>query len=50
MPVTMSLFGILNWTYLWFRPTGDLTRTDYADLVTNLIIDGTQHLQSAASS
>lgn len=45
MPVTMSLFGILNWTYLWFRPTGDLTRTDYAELVTNLIIDGTQHLQ-----
>lgn len=50
MPVTMSLFGILNWTYLWFRPTGDLTRTDYAELVTNLIIDGTRHLQSSADT
>ncbi|HAT87374.1 TetR/AcrR family transcriptional regulator [Cohaesibacter gelatinilyticus] len=50
MPVTMSLFGILNWTYLWFRPTGDLTRTDYAELVTNLIIDGTRHLQSSAGT
>ncbi len=50
MPVTMSLFGILNWTYLWFRPSGDLTRTDYAELVTNLIIDGTQHLQSTTGA
>ncbi len=34
-PVTMSLFGMLNWHYLWFRePGSDVTRADYADLVT----------------
>ncbi|MCT4656249.1 MAG: TetR/AcrR family transcriptional regulator [Cohaesibacter sp.] len=44
MPVTMSLFGILNWTYLWFRPSGGMSRQEYAQLVTTMLIDGTQHL------
>lgn len=47
-PVTMSLFGMLNWHYLWFRPGGAFSRTDYADLVTTLISDGTRHLTIAA--
>lgn len=41
-PVTMSLFGMLNWHYLWFRGGGAVTRADYADLVTRLIADGTR--------
>jgi TetR/AcrR family transcriptional regulator len=43
-PVTMSLFGMINWHYLWFRNTGSVTRADYADLVTRLISDGTRGL------
>jgi TetR/AcrR family transcriptional regulator len=39
-PVTMSLFGMINWHYLWFKSTGSVTRSDYADLVTKLIADG----------
>lgn len=39
-PVTMSLFGMLNWSYLWFRDGGALTRADYARLVTRLVVDG----------
>lgn len=39
-PVTMSLFGILNWVYTWFRPTGALSREGYADMVTALFLDG----------
>ncbi|WP_127091900.1 TetR/AcrR family transcriptional regulator [Aquabacter cavernae] len=39
-PVTMSLFGMLNWHYLWFRDGKGLTRTDYARLVTALISGG----------
>ncbi len=39
-PVTMSLFGMLNWVYLWFRPDGPITREDYADLATTLILEG----------
>jgi TetR/AcrR family transcriptional regulator len=43
-PVTMSLFGMVNWHYLWFRSQGPFTRADYADLVTRLIVDGTREL------
>jgi TetR/AcrR family transcriptional regulator len=51
-PVTMSLFGMINWHYLWFKNTGDVTRADYADLVAQLIVDGTRnlHAEPAASS
>ena len=41
-PVTMSLFGILNWAYLWFNSSGALSREDYANLVIKLIVDGTR--------
>ncbi|GAB5467304.1 MAG: TetR/AcrR family transcriptional regulator [Rhodospirillales bacterium] len=39
-PVTMSLFGMLNWVYLWFRPDGAISREDYADLATTMILEG----------
>lgn len=38
--LTMSVFGILNWMYLWYRPDGGLSRSDYADLVADLVLDG----------
>ena len=41
-PVTMSLFGMVNWHYLWFKSTGSVSRADYADLVTKLIADGSR--------
>lgn len=40
MPVTMSLFGILNWVYLWFRPDGDISREEYGDMVVKLLLNG----------
>ncbi len=43
-PVTMSLFGMVNWHYLWFRSEGPFTRADYADLATRLIVEGTRDL------
>lgn len=43
-PVTMSLFGMLNWHYLWFKSSGPVSRADYADLVTTLFTDGTRNL------
>lgn len=42
MPVTMSLFGMLNWAYTWFREDGDLSRKDYAQMVTRLLLQGVQ--------
>ncbi|MCB5175888.1 TetR/AcrR family transcriptional regulator [Microvirga lenta] len=43
-PVTMSLFGMINWHYLWFKNNGDVTRSDYAEIVAQLIVDGTRNL------
>lgn len=39
-PVTMSLFGMLNWHYLWFRDGGPLSRADYARLAVRLVEAG----------
>ena len=39
-PMTMSLFGILNWVYLWFHEDGPISRRDYADAVTALFLGG----------
>jgi AcrR family transcriptional regulator len=40
MPVTMSLFGMMNWVYMWFREGGVITREDYAGVATTLILAG----------
>jgi len=40
MPVTMSLFGILNWAYMWFKDSGRLNREDYAAVIAAMILDG----------
>jgi TetR/AcrR family transcriptional regulator len=43
-PVTMSLFGMVNWHYLWFKSTGSVSREEYAEIVTRLISDGARNL------
>jgi AcrR family transcriptional regulator len=44
-PVTMSLFGMLNWLYTWFRPNGPISRENYAELVTQLLLGGLQSIR-----
>lgn len=44
MPTTMSLFGMLNWMYLWYRDDGAMSREDYARLVTDLMLKGMKGL------
>jgi TetR/AcrR family transcriptional regulator len=46
-PITMSLFGMLNWHYMWFRAQGALSREDYADLATTLLVEGAAALVAA---
>jgi TetR/AcrR family transcriptional regulator len=46
-PVTMSLFGMINWHYMWFRDGKPLTRENYADLVTTLLVEGAAALTPA---
>lgn len=48
-PVTMSLFGMVNWHYLWFKSTGSVSRDEYAEIVTRLISDGARSLLKPSS-
>jgi len=39
-PVTMSLFGMMNWVYMWFKSGGAISREAYADLAATIVLDG----------
>lgn len=49
-PVTMSLFGMLNWHCMWFREHGAISRDDYADLVTTLLVQGAPALAAPSAA
>ncbi len=38
--LTMSVFGILNWFYMWHRPGKGLSRAAYADLAADFVLGG----------
>ncbi|MGG7568276.1 TetR/AcrR family transcriptional regulator [Rhodovulum sp. DZ06] len=44
-PAVMSLFGMLNWAWTWFRDDGPMTRAEYAKMVTALFLDGARTLE-----
>jgi AcrR family transcriptional regulator len=46
-PLAMSLFGMLNWHFLWFREGKGLTREAYARMATTLILSGAETAISA---
>lgn len=39
-PLTMTVFGALNWKYMWFRDDGPMSHEDYAALLARLFIAG----------
>ncbi len=39
-PLTMLLFGMINWTFTWLRPDGDLSHETLAALVSDLFFGG----------
>ncbi|MFI2766399.1 TetR/AcrR family transcriptional regulator [Ruegeria faecimaris] len=41
---TMSVFGMLNWYYMWNTGAGTKAREDYADLVSTLTLHGIRKL------
>ncbi|MBO6892728.1 MAG: TetR family transcriptional regulator [Roseibium sp.] len=45
MPVTMSLFGMMNWVYMWFKEGGPISRQDYAKVATTLILEGVKSVK-----
>jgi TetR/AcrR family transcriptional regulator len=49
-PVTMSLFGMLNWFYMWFREGGPISREEYAALATKMLVNGVRGFAGPRSS
>ena len=39
-PLTMLLFGMINWTFTWLRPDGELTYEAVAPMVADLFFGG----------
>jgi TetR/AcrR family transcriptional regulator len=39
-PITMLLFGMINWTYTWHRPEGPLGDAQLAEIVSALLLGG----------
>lgn len=39
-PVTMTLFGMMNWTFTWFRADGAIDRAGMARIVSQLFLHG----------
>lgn len=49
-PATMSLFGMLNWHYTWFREGGGMSRADYAQFVTALFVSGIRGMRRSSTA
>ena len=49
-PAAMSLFGMLNWVYMWHRPKGGISRAEYADMATDLMLGGMERLARKAEN
>jgi TetR/AcrR family transcriptional regulator len=45
-PLTMLLFGMINWMFTWLRPGGALSHADMAPLVADLFLGGLAALPS----
>ena len=39
-PITMMLFGMINWTHTWYRPDGPIGPEQLADLAADLFLHG----------
>jgi AcrR family transcriptional regulator len=46
-PVTMTLFGMINWTFTWLKDAGPLTYAQMAPVVTDLFLNGVGALSAA---
>jgi len=44
-PLTMILFGMINWTFTWFKERGPLTYAEMAPVVADLFLGGVARVQ-----
>lgn len=47
-PVTMNLFGMMNWKFMWFRENGPISHEDYAAMVVTMIEAGAANVVNQA--
>ena len=45
-PLTMLLFGMVNWMFTWMRPEGALTYEDMAPIVADLFLGGLEKVRT----
>ena len=45
-PLTMLLFGMVNWMFTWMKPQGELAYEDMAPVVTDLFLGGLPAVQA----
>jgi Tetracyclin repressor-like, C-terminal domain len=45
-PLTMLLFGMINWMFTWLRPDGPLTHDQMAPIVADLFLGGLGAVQA----
>ena len=48
-PVTMTLFGMMNWTFTWLRPDGPVAHAELAPVVADLFLGGVRRLHAAGA-
>jgi TetR/AcrR family transcriptional regulator len=46
-PLTMLLFGMINWMFTWLRPDGALSHDDMAPIVADLFVGGLASVRPA---
>ncbi|MFC3052018.1 hypothetical protein [Kordiimonas pumila] len=34
------MLGMINWTYLWFKPSGSLSSEKLADMIADILLNG----------
>ena len=39
-PLALSVLGMINWTYRWFRPNGPMTSDEFAEMATDVFVNG----------
>ncbi len=47
-PLTMILFGMINWTFTWFKDRGTLTYAELAPVVADLFLGGVARVRAPA--
>ena len=47
-PLTMILFGMINWTFTWFKERGALSYADMAPVVADLFLGGVARVRAPA--